>query len=60
MAHSTLRTLVDNALDQRGTNLSQFIEEGRAEGKSIRHLAGDLGYLTSIPISWRTLYRWTA
>ena len=55
---STLRTLIDDALENRDTTLNQFIETGRAEGKSIRTLTNDLAFVTGIPISWRTLYRW--
>lgn len=55
---STLRTLIDEALENRDTTLNRFIEHGQAEGKSIRTLTEDLAYLTGIPISWRTLYRW--
>ena len=55
---STLRTLVDKELEARDTTLQRFIETGQAEGKSIRTLTEDLAYLTGIPISWRTLYRW--
>ncbi len=58
MATSTLRFLVDKELETRDTTLSQFIEDGRAEGKSVCTLTEDLAYLTGIPISWRTLYRW--
>ena len=59
MRQSLLRTLVDKALENRNTTLNQFIDEGKAEGKSIRTLTNDLAYVTGIPVSWRTLYRWT-
>jgi hypothetical protein len=60
MAQSTLRLLVDKQLETRDTTLPEFIETGRAEGKSIRKLAADLAYVTGIPVSWRTLYRWAS
>ena len=59
MSQSLLRTLVDKALENRDTTFAEFVETGRAEGKSIRILADDLAYITGIPISWRTVYRWT-
>ncbi len=56
---STLRVLIDEALENRDTTLNQFIETGRSQGKSIRTLTNDLAYVTGIPVSYRTIYRWT-
>ena len=56
---STLRILVDEALEKRGTTLPQFVKDGRDEGLSIHNLTDNLKYVTGIPVSSRTIYRWT-
>ena len=59
MSRSTLRILVDEALEKRDTTLAQFIEAGQSEGLSIDNLTDNLAYVTGIPVSSRTIYRWT-
>ena len=56
---STLRTLVDEALEKRDTTLTQFIKDGQSDGLSIDALTDNLAYVTGIPVSSRTIYRWT-
>lgn len=58
MRISLNRFQVDEALDQRGTDLETFVAAGRAQGKSIREIAEDLRDVTGTPLSYRTLYRW--
>ena len=59
MSRSTLRTLVDEALEKRGTTLTRFIAAGQSDGQSIDDLTTSLKYVTGIPVSSRTIYRWT-
>ena len=59
MATSTLRLLVDKELDSRDITLHQFIKTGRDNGKNLKAITNDLAYVTGIPVSWRTIYRWT-
>ncbi len=56
---STLRTLVDEALEKRDTTLTQFVEDGLTDGLSIDAITANLNYVTGIPIVSRTLRRWT-
>ena len=57
---STLRTLIEDELHSRGSSLAEFIVDGRSKGESMKQLTVRLVDITRIPISWRTLYRWTA
>ncbi|KKL23468.1 hypothetical protein LCGC14_2425130 [marine sediment metagenome] len=57
--NSTLRFLVDEALENRDTTLQEFVETGRDNGKNLKTITNDLAYATGIPVSWRTIYRWT-
>ncbi len=59
MSQSTLRILVEEALEKRGTTLTRFIKDGQSEGLSIDNLTDNLAYVTGIPVSSRTIYRWT-
>ncbi len=59
MSQSTIRTLVDEALKTRNTTLQDFITDGVAEGKSLTTLYDDLRFLTGIPVSSRTIMRWS-
>ena len=56
---SLLRTLVDEALEKRGTTLTQFVEERLAVGVAIDALTEQLNYVTGVQITSRTLRRWT-
>ena len=58
MKVSLNRLQVDEALEERGTDLATFIESGRKQGKSVREIAQDLRQMTGVPLSVRTLYRW--
>jgi len=60
MATSTLRALVEQELNQRGTTLTAYLAAAAAEGRSLRATAPDLAHITGIPIATRTLYRWAA
>ena len=57
-SRSLHRTLVDEALTQRGTDLSTFVKAGRAQGKSVEEIWIDLRQLTGVAFTSRTLYRW--
>ncbi len=59
VSQSTLRTLVDEALEKRDTTLTQFVKDGQSNGLSIDALTANLAYVTGIPVSSRTIYRWT-
>ena len=56
---STLRFLVDEALEARLTTFEEFIETGRNNGNNLKVITEDLAFVTGIPVSWRTIYRWT-
>lgn len=49
---------VDEALNERGTTLAEFIEGGRAQGKNLDEIWMDLRQATGVRFSMRTLYRW--
>lgn len=51
---TTLRSLIDRELTNRGTTFEEFI----GEHDSINQAAAELRRLTSIPVSRRTIYRW--
>lgn len=51
---------VDEALAERGTNLIDFIEAGKRQGKNLDEIWMDLRQATGIRFSMRTLYRWVA
>lgn len=55
---SVPRLLVDQALARRGTNLADFIEGGRKQGKTIEEIYPDLVGATDVDFTVRTLYRW--
>lgn len=55
---SVPRLLVDQALAKRGTNLTDFIDGGRKQGKTIEEIHPDLVQATGVDFSVRTLYRW--
>lgn len=55
---SVHRYQVDQALADRGTTLSEFIEGGRAQGKNLDEIWMDLRQATGVRFSMRTLYRW--
>lgn len=57
-SRSYQRTLVDENLARRGTDLGAYVEAGRAEGKSIEEIWLELRVLTGVPFTSRTLYRW--
>lgn len=57
-SRSYQRTLVDENLAKRGTDLAAYIKAGRAEGKSIEDIWLELRVITGVPFTSRTLYRW--
>jgi len=52
------RILVDEALARLDTDLLAFVDNGRAEGKSVEEVWMDLRQVSGVPFSVRTLYRW--
>ena len=55
---SVPRLLVDQALTRKGTNLADFIDGGRKQGKTIEEIYDDLVRATGVDFAPRTLYRW--
>lgn len=58
VSQSVPRYLVDQALAKRGTNLADFLDGGRKQGKSLEEIHPDLIAATDVEFSVRTLYRW--
>lgn len=57
MQHSTLRKVVDERLVGFG-GFSQFINDGRANGKTVEDLWVELRRITGISLALRTVYVW--
>lgn len=58
MAKHVVRDAVDTQLRKIGSDIEAFLRAGLGRGASPTTLADELSQLTSIDVSYRSVYRW--